>query len=325
MRPHLLAAATFCLAGCDGVQSALAPGGADAAAIATLSWVLFIGGGAILALVVGLTVHAMSGRAEGRPGAASSAFIIGGGVVFPVITLTALLVYGLSLTGSVGRSSEPPALRIEVAGEQFWWRVHYSDGAGAIASANEIHIPTGRTVELRLTSPDVIHSFWVPALAGKLDMIPGQENRMTIRAERPGVYRGQCAEYCGIQHAQMALYVVAHPATEFEQWLSAYRLPAAAAPASEEARQGRELFQRAGCGACHTVRGTQALGTIGPDLTHIGSRRSLAAGMLPNTPATLADWIGSGQHLKPGNRMPSFELLAGPERRSIAAYLESLK
>jgi cytochrome c oxidase subunit 2 len=322
----LTGVAAIAVAGCEGRQSILAPEGSDAAAVAELSHILFIGGGVIFVVVIALTLYAMRSPQTPRQWMATHRFILGGGLLFPIVTLTILLTYGLGLTGGVGRSVEPAALGIDVTGEQFWWRVRYQErnGAAAVDSANEIHVPVGQPVALTLRSPDVIHSFWVPNLAGKLDMIPGQDNRMTIRAIKPGVYRGQCAEYCGIQHAQMAFYVVAHPAAEFDRWLETYRQPAAD-PATEDARHGRELFLRAGCGACHAIRGTEAAGTIGPDLTHIGSRRSIGAGMLPNTAAVLADWIGSSQHIKPGNRMPSFELIAETERRAIAAYLEALK
>jgi cytochrome c oxidase subunit 2 len=323
---HILPSlAALALTGCEGGQSALAPKGVDASAIAQVGWVIFIGGGLIFALVLGLTTYAMAAPPERRRWAASHGFIIAGGLIFPVVTLTALLIYGLLLTGSVGRSAEAPTLRIDVTGEQFWWRVRYQvpDG-GALDAANEIHIPVGQPVELTLRTADVIHSFWVPNLAGKLDMIPGQANRFTIQAETPGTYRGQCAEYCGIQHAQMAFYVVAHPPEQFSRWLSERREPAAQ-PVAESVRQGQDLFMKAGCGACHTVRGTPATGNIGPDLTHIGLRHSVGAGMWPNNAGTLAAWIASSQHLKPGNKMPSFDVLSGTELRAIATYLESLK
>lgn len=317
--------AAVALGGCEGIQSALAPKGVDAIAIAQVGWIVFIGGGLIFVLVLGLTAYAIAMRPERRGWVASHGFIIGGGVLFPVVTLTALLTYGLLLTGNVGRSAEPPALRIDITGEQFWWRVRYQlpDG-GTLDAANEIHLPIGQPVELTLHAADVIHSFWVPNLAGKLDMIPGQANRFTVQAETPGTYRGQCAEYCGIQHAQMAFYVVAHPAKQFARWLDERRQPATR-PLAETVRQGQDLFSQAGCGACHTVRGTAAAGQIGPDLTHIGSRHSVGAGMWPNNAGTLAAWIASSQHLKPGNKMPSFDVLSGSELRAVATYLESLK
>jgi len=324
----LILPAATALAGCDGAQSIMAPGGADARVIARLSWIVFIGGALIFALVMGLTAYAALGREGRRHWVASHGFIIGGGIVFPVVTLTALLIYGMMLTGSVGRSATAPALSIAVTGEQFWWRVRYDTGDGGEAmagGANEIHLPIGQPVELKLRTSDVIHSFWVPSLGGKLDMIPGQENRMTVTAETPGVYRGQCAEYCGLQHTQMAFYVVAHDPQDFQSWLAAHRSPAAE-PATDTAREGRTLFIQAGCGACHAVRGTEARGVVGPDLTHVGARRWIGAGMIENTgAAALAGWIAGAQHIKPGSRMPSFDALEGEQLAAIAAYLESLK
>jgi cytochrome c oxidase subunit II len=195
--------------------------------------------------------------------------------------------------------------------------VHYLDAEGRrdFATANEIRVPVGRPVELQLKSADVLHSFWVPALAGKLDMIPGRTNVLRVRADRAGEFRGQCAEYCGGPHALMALFVVAEDPQRFEEWTQRQRRPAQAANPSFISH----------CGACHTVRGTAAVGTRGPDLTHVGSRLTIGAGLLPNNAGALAGWIASSQHLKPGNLMPSFEAFSGKELRGLAAYLESLK
>jgi cytochrome c oxidase subunit 2 len=204
-----------------------------------------------------------------------------------------------------------PALRIHITAEQWWWRVRYP----GFETANEIRIPAGQPVELVLSSADVIHSFWVPTLAGKVDMVPGRENRLRVRAERAGEYRGQCAEYCGGPHGLMAFFVVALESSDFEAWTSHQQRPATAS---------NVLFTSL-CAACHTVRGTSAAGTRGPDLTHLASRRTIAAGLLPRNEGTLAAWIASSQHLKPGNLMPSFGMLAGDELRSLAAYLESLR
>jgi cytochrome c oxidase subunit II len=338
------AAAALALGGCDAllprtapggqgeaetalmwIQSALVPHGAHADAVATASWVMFIGGGLIFLLVLALTALAILVPRERRGWMAGRGFIIGLGIVFPVVTLTALLIYGLILARNLVTAG-PPALRIEVVGERFWWRVHYLDDDGAIslASANEIRIPTGRPIEFVLKTQDVIHSFWVPSLAGKLDMIPGHPNAYRFAAERPGIYRGQCAEFCGEQHALMAFYVVAVPQAEFEAWY-ARQIEPPAEPANPFLARGKALFLENGCGACHVVRGTPANGRRGPDLTRVGSRLSIAAGTFPNNVGTLAGWIASAQHLKPGNLMPSFGNLQGEELRAIAAYLESLK
>jgi cytochrome c oxidase subunit 2 len=286
---------------------------------------MVIGAGLIFLLVMALTAVACLGGAARAHWLSRKGVIIGGGVIFPVVTLSALLMYGLLLSRNLVMAGSP-ALRIEVVGEQFWWRVHYLDASGApnLVSANEIRIPTGLPIEFVLKSKDVIHSFWVPSLAGKLDMIPGRVNSYRFAAERPGVYRGQCAEYCGAQHALMAFYVVAMEKAEFDTWYAQQREPAPE-PGIAFLARGKALFLENGCGACHTVRGTPANGTIGPDLSHVGGRVSLAAGTYPNNAGTLAGWISSAQHLKPGNLMPSFGNLTGEQLRATAAYLESLK
>jgi cytochrome c oxidase subunit 2 len=289
------------------MQSVLNAYGPDAAIIAEISWVLFGGGAAIFIAVMALAVYAVRGR---MPGVSERLLIVGGGIVFPALTLTALLLYSLTRAAAL-HPAEPAALRIEVVGEQWWWRVRYPD----FETANEIRVPVGRTVELVLRSADVIHSFWVPALAGKVDMIPGRANRLRLRADRPGEFRGQCAEYCGGPHALMALYVVAVPQEEFQMWSDQQRQPS---------EKENPAFL-ASCGACHTVRGTAAAGTRGPDLTHVGSRLAIGAGLLPNNAGALAAWIASSQHLKPGNLMSSFEAFSGEELRGLAAYLEDLK
>jgi cytochrome c oxidase subunit II len=309
----------------EGIQSFLAPRGPHADYIATLSWVLFVGGGLILLLVVVLALIAMVGPSGWRGLLGRRSTVIVGGIAFPVVTLTALLVYGL-LGASALVSSAPAALRVEVQGERWWWRVHYLDQSGetTLTTANEIRVPVDMPVEFRLTSTNVIHSFWVPSLAGKLDMIPGRVNVYRFEVSEPGIYRGQCAEYCGEQHAKMAFYVVAMPRDEFEAWYAAEAAPARD-PVLPFHAYGQERFLANGCGACHRVRGTPADGDIGPDLTHVGGRVSLAAGELPNNVGTFAGWIASSQHIKPGNKMPPFDTLPGVELRGIAAYMESLK
>ena len=242
--------------------------GPEAAAIASLTWVLVAGALAVLVLVSVLTVLAVRAPRAwlGRPAA-----IVAGGIALPGLVLFALLAYA---SIAVPRHEAlAPALRVDVVGRQWWWEVAYLDESGArdFVTANEIRIPAGRPVELRLTSADVIHSFWVPSLAGKLDMIPGRTNILRISADAPGIYRGQCAEYCGGPHALMGLHVVAEPAERFEAWRVAQRAPAAAG-----AGQGRALFEST-CGGCHTVRGTAAAGRLGPDLTHVASRSSTSA------------------------------------------------
>ncbi|MBJ6127005.1 cytochrome c oxidase subunit II [Microvirga splendida] len=307
------------------IQSTMVTYGPHAGIIKTLSWVMFAGALLIFLLVMVLATFAIFAPERMRGWMTGRKFIISLGIVFPIVTLTALLVWGLFISrGLVTVGS--PALRIEVIGERWWWRVHYVDAEGRIrlVSANEIRIPTGRPIEFVLKTQDVIHSFWVPSLAGKLDMIPGRVNVTRFSAERPGIYRGQCAEYCGEQHALMAFYVVALPQDEFETWYAREATPPAE-PVIPLLVRGKALFLENGCGACHTIRGTPAEGVIGPDLTHVGGRLSIAAGTYPNNVGTLAGWISSAQHLKPDNLMPSFGNLQGEELRAIAAYLESLK
>ncbi len=294
----------------DGIQSALNPQGPDAALVAEFSWVMFAGAALIFAAVMALALYAVFGSRTGAARLSARLLVVGGGIVFTTVTLFALLIYSLARAAALHPAGEN-ALRIEVTGEQWWWRVRYPE----FETANEIRVPVGRPVELVLRSADVIHSFWVPVLAGKLDMIPGRANVLRVRADRPGQYRGQCAEYCGGPHAWMALYFVALEPAQYEQWAAAQRQPAT---------QSNELFA-ANCAACHTVRGTPAAGALGPDLTHVGSRLSIAAGLLPNNAGALAGWITSSQHLKPGNLMPQFQHFRGEELRSLAAYLEELK
>jgi cytochrome c oxidase subunit 2 len=312
------------LAGCSEVQSALAPAGTDAARVLVLTLILTIGAAVVLFLVAAGLAIAIAGGGRARALLADHRIIWIGGIVFPSVTLSLLLGYGLWLMRtSISEARSEPHLRIEVSGEQWWWRVTYVLPNGQrLQEANEIRMPVGRDVEFVLTSADVIHAFWVPALGGKMDMVPGRSNRLRLTASRAGTYRGQCAEYCGGAHALMAKDVVVMERPAFETWLAA---PAPSAPANEAEARGASLFIAAGCGACHTVRGTPATGAIGPDLTRMGGRLSIAAATLPNTPANLARFIADGQHVKPGNLMPPFNALSPAERAAIAAYLTSLK
>jgi cytochrome c oxidase subunit 2 len=299
----------------DGIQSALAPAGPESEVLAGMAWLLFIGAALIFVAVMLLAALAVWGPRNTFL-QRSPLLVIGGGIVFPTITLAALLVYSLVRGQSVQAPGEP-ALRIEVVGEQWWWRVRYLDAAGNadFETANEIRIPAGQPVLLELKSADVIHSFWVPSLAGKLDMIPGRTNRLRLQAAQPGEYRGQCAEYCGGPHAFMAFFVIAQPEDGYARWAARQRTVT---------KRSNPLFVER-CGACHTVRGTAAAGKLGPDLTHVGSRRTIGAALLPMNAGSLAGWIASSQHLKPGNLMPSFRSFSGEELRALAAYLEGLE
>jgi cytochrome c oxidase subunit II len=301
----------------DGAQ------GSPAALIADLGTTLYAVCGFVLLVVLCLVI---AGLVRDARQVDAGRWIVLGGVALPVVVLAGFFIYALLIGTTLHVHGRPEALRVQVEGRQWWWQVRYEqpDSPDAIVLANEIHIPAGRPVELRLTTGDVIHSLWVPALAGKVDMIPGRTNRLVLRADRPGTFRGQCAEYCGGQHAMMALYVVATPEAEFRSWLANQARPARSA-GNPELKRGEELFFRGGCGHCHTVRGTGADGTIGPDLTHVGSRRSLAAGIMNNHVGTMAGWIAGSQDLKPGNAMPDTATYTGAELRALAAWLSSLE
>jgi len=300
------------------MQSALDPAGPVAADIATLIWLTTIGAAAIWVLVMALLLAgAWRGPRLVRPGR----WVIGGGVVFPAVVLAGTLAVSL-------RASDLPeadVLRVEVIGAQWWWEVRYPGGSGASAviTANELHLPAGRTVELELRSSDVIHAFWAPSLAGKMDMVPGRTTRLRLRADRPGFFRAPCAEYCGLQHALMALPVLVHERDAFDRWLGREAQPARS-PDTAELQAGREAFLAAGCGGCHTIRGEAALGALGPDLTHVGARRMLAGGLVDVHVDGIARWLTHGQAIKPGNRMPP-PYLDAAGARAVAAYLASLR
>lgn len=313
----LLALAGLPLAACNSEQSALHPAGQDAADLANLFWFMTIGGALVWCILMGAAIYAVVGKNRPRSERFADRFVFVGGVLFPTTGLAALLILGLALLPDWAEA-DAPDLRVHVAAEQFWWRLGYEDAEGmAIASANEVHLPVGATVEFVLTSTDVIHSFWIPALGGKMDAIPGRSNVLRLRPEKAGVYRGVCAEFCGPSHALMAFPVVVHEPDDFATWLAAQRRPATAASA--------EAFLAAGCGACHVVRGISDAGSVGPDLTHFAGRRTIGAGTLPLTAANLADWLVAPAHIKPGVRMPSFATLPDDERQAIVDFLLELK
>lgn len=262
-------------------------------------------------------------RAQAGGGHGSGLAIVAVGSAISIALLFGALVYMLRVLGAVAAPPRPPTLTIVVTARDWWWAVRYPDDAGgtAFVTANEIHIPVGEPVAVELKSADVIHAFWVPQLAGKTQTIPGQTNHQWLQADRPGVYRGQCSQYCGAQHAHMAFEVVAEPPDAFRAWLAAQRQPAPA-PAAGAEQRGRHLFD-ARCAGCHTVRGSGAAGDAGPDLSHLGSRRLLAAGTLDNTPDNLRRWLAQAQQIKPQTLMPSFAL-APRDADDLAAYLATL-
>lgn len=305
------------LAACVPEQSALHPAGEDATELANLFWFMTAGGALVWCIIMGSAIYAVLGKKRPRSERFADRFVFIGGVAFPTIGLAALLIFGLALLPNWAEA-DTPDLRVQVVAEQFWWRLGYEAADGTrIDTANELHLPVGATAEFVLTSTDVIHSFWIPSLGGKMDAIPGRTNVLRLTPTKPGVYRGVCAEFCGLSHALMAFPVVVHEADAYDQWLEAQRQPATAGNA--------EAFIAAGCGACHVVRGISEAGAVGPDLTHFASRRTIGAGTLALTEANLADWLVAPEHIKPGVRMPSFATLPDAERQAIVDFLLELK
>ena len=303
----------------------LDPAGPYAGTVTTLTWVLLAVAAAVTAVVGASLWVALRGSEIQKRRLGGPAAIWTGGVAFPIIVLTGLLAYGLTLTGNLTSPTRGDELRIRVTGERWWWRVAYLDDAGReiLHDANELHIPTGRPVVLELRSADVVHSFWVPRLSGKLEMIPGRTNIMRIQADIAGTFGGQCAEYCGGPHALMGFVVVAHPPAQFAALMARRRAPSAPAGLDAEAARGAGLFRATGCAACHRIAGSDANGLAGPDLSHVASRRTLGAGILPNNRGTMIGWIANSQAIKPGNRMPPYAMLSADELRALAAYLEA--
>lgn len=314
---------TGLLAACGGEQSAFSGFSVGAARVVQLSWILIIGAGVLLLLVMALLGIALWGSDPWRRALRSEKAVVWLGIAMPVVVLTVLLVYGFALMRlDASPQFEGEPLRIEVVGEQWWWRVIYRHADGSTTeSANELRFPVGQLVELSLTSADVIHSFWLPAYGGKVDMIPGRTNTLRFLPTDPGVTRGQCAEYCGGAHALMAFYAAALAAEEFAQWETRERSNAVV-PADDS---GAQMFLANGCGGCHRVRGTPAEGVIGPDLTHVGSRLSLGAGILSADHQGFRDWLARHQRIKPDNLMPPYEILSETELNELAAYLVALK
>lgn len=312
-------------AACAGDQSVLAPVSEQSGRIARLWWVMFWLGVAVYLVVMGLLLFALFRRrgddGERGGGRWDSGLVLGGGIALPAVVIAVLFLLTLSDMSVLGRSASSDALRIEVTGHQFWWEVRYPDLG--VVTANEIYVPTDRPVVLRLTSKDVIHSFWVPRLHGKVDLNPGSTNELIFTADAPGTYRGQCAEFCGIQHAFMRMLVVAQDEAAFQLWAREQREPAPR-PLTEQTIKGEQVFLGSACVYCHAVQGTAASGRIGPDLTHIASRRTLGAGTVTNNRGNLAGWILNPQSIKPGNKMPPTSL-SGPELQALLDYVETLE
>jgi cytochrome c oxidase subunit 2 len=332
-RALLLAPAALALSGCERTQNSLHAQSHQARDIASLFWWMmggaWIGLGLIVVLLL-LSWKRRNRRGFGRddegdkPGERPAWFVVvGAGIALPIVLLTTLFVISDLF---VIRTTQAPAnaatrLTIEVIGHQWWWEVRYP-ASGAV-TANEIHIPVRTPVRLEVRTADVIHSFWVPELNRKIDTDPGKTNAIELDADRTGQYRGQCAEFCGVQHAHMSMYVFVDSAAAFRRWLADEARPARA-PSSSLARQGQQLFAAGSCANCHQIRGTSANAAVGPDLTHVASRTTLGAVTIPNGRRQLADWIAHSQQIKPGNQMPNIDL-RGTRLEAVVDYLEGLK
>jgi cytochrome c oxidase subunit 2 len=334
MRPRrgCLVLPLLLLAGCQGWQSALDPQGPEASLLADLFWLFTWIATAVWVMTMLALLLALRRRrsATADPLAVDPAgerrmgVVVASAVALTLVTV--LFLTGVSYaTQKALFATKSDGLTIRVIGHQFWWEVRYehAEAAQAFTTANEIHIPVGEPVKVKLNSSDVIHSFWVPSLFGKLDLVTGRENEIQFTAARAGVYRGQCAEFCGWQHAHMGVLVVAEPREDFERW-RLQQIKAAEPPDDPERQKGQQVFLSSPCVMCHAVRGTPAGGKVAPDLTHIASRQYLAAGTLPMSRGNLAAWIVDPQGIKPGVHMPLIQLQ--PEQIDpLVSYLEGLK
>ena len=318
-----MAVAAVLLGGCANAPSPLSPRGPAAQQLATLWWVLFTVAAVVFVIVMGLMLYALfrrrADRAGGTVGGRSLFVTIGGGLI-PALILVGVMIYTVSVQRALSMPKEP-ALRVQLIGHQWWWEVRYPDEG--VVTANEVHIPAGTPILFELTSADVIHSFWAPQLQAKMDLLPGQTNTTWLTADQPGVYRVQCAEYCGLQHAHMGLLIVAESQQQYVAWIQGQHQPAPR-PADAVLKQGEQVFLGSACVYCHTIRGTIATGQIGPDLTHIATRQTIGAGVLPNNVGNLSGWIVNSQTIKPGNQMPPM-YLNGDDLNAVVAYLQSLK
>jgi cytochrome c oxidase subunit 2 len=314
-------------------QSVLHPAGPQASNIAHLAWFAFV----VATLVYLATMLALFGALRSARRRESGAELVGEdgerrmtrgvtwAIAATVVTLLVFFGYDLVIGRTLGTQPGPHPLTVEVTGHQWWWEVQYADTSahGRFTTANEIHVPVGEPVLFLLGASDVIHSMWVPNLGGKKDLIPGYTQSVWFQADTAGVYRGQCAEFCGLQHAKMAMYIVAEPRARYDQWVAEQRR-SAETPTDSAQRRGRDVFMTNTCAMCHAIEGTEAGSHNGPDLTHIASRRTIAAGTLPNTRGNLAGWIVDPQGIKPGSRMPP-NMLTPKDLDALLTYLQSLK
>lgn len=333
----LFLGAGLALAACGGNQSAVDSAGIQASRLESLWWLFFWITAAVYVIVMLLLVLAWVRNKRSTekdlpdtipdPDREKRATrIVGGAVAVTVVVLFALMLTSFRAGAAINSLSDKPELAIKITGHQWWWEVEYQDEdtpGNNVLTANEIHVPVGRTIKLMLQSNDVIHSLWIPNLHGKKDLIPIYPTTFYFRADKPGVYWGQCAEFCGYQHAKMRIIVTAEPEEEFQKWLNGGR-QVPQIPTEALKKRGEEIFTTSVCAQCHTIAGTGAGGRVGPDLTHIANRPYIGAGSLPNTPDNLAKWIADPQQFKPGIKMPQ-NLYSDEDLSALVTYLESLK
>jgi cytochrome c oxidase subunit 2 len=312
----------------------MAPAGPAAQRIASLGWFVLITF-SVVTVVMWILVFWLAARRKGDlvshlpfDAPEDRRWIVIGGFTIPVLILATIFIVMLRTMSAFPMGDgemNPTGANVRVTGHQWWWEVEYLQGGvhEHVTAANEIHIPTGTPIDIELRAHDVIHSFWVPRLHGKVDLIPNMVNRIRLQADQPGTYRGECAEYCGPQHAHMILYVVAHQPADYQSWLRHAREPAAV-PTDAFAARGEQVFMANQCALCHTIHGTGAYGRVGPDLTHVGARLGIAANTLTNDPASLEAWVTHAQSLKPNAQMPTITAFAGEDLRALVTYLRSL-
>lgn len=324
------------LASCHGNQSSLNSGGLQSARIERLWWLMFAIILAVYVIVLGWLGGAVYRSRTTTPvgeippqinpvADRRATLVVGAAITITVVLLFVILVASVLTGHAIANLNSKNPVTIDVIGHQWWWEVRYeaTQADQTVVTANEIHIPVGQPVVIKTSSVDVIHSFWAPNLHGKRDLIPGYQNALWIEADRADTFRGQCAEFCGHQHAHMAFFVVAEPVEKFQAWLS-QQVSTPPPPADPLAKEGQRVFLSHTCVMCHTIRGSGAGAKLGPDLTHIASRKTIGAGTLPNTPGNLAGWILDSQSIKPGNKMPP-NPLKSDDLNALLAYLETLK
>ena len=335
-RGALLGVPMALLQACAGRQNVLDPASPQNRSVNNLFWAMLAVGGIVWIAVTIVALRAALRRPPAQPEELVAppeiprdtndrlTRIVAGATALTVLILLGFLIYDFTV-GRALAAHPTNALTVEIIGRQWWWEVRYNDPdpSKIVVDANELHLPAGETIQLKLSSHDVIHSLWIPNLAGKRDLIPGYVSSIFVHPDRPGDFRAQCAEFCGHEHAKMALPVVVHPREQFFRWLAQQRAPAAE-PTDSLAQHGRRVFLLGACSKCHAITGVDAYGTVGPNLTHLATRRTIAAGTLPNVRGNLASWIVDPQRIKPGVRMPP-NPLQGRDLEALLAYLETLK